>query len=86
MGKDVVVYVKPKTEGYCMQCRFIKSHLAINGIDFKEVQGDQPGIMEMLKEKGFRSYPVTHIKSKNKYIIGFDKKKLDEYIAEVKNG
>lgn len=85
MSKNVIVYVKPHEDGFCAQCKFVKTYLNIKGIEFDEIEGSVPGVADMLKEKGFKSYPVTHIKSKDLFIIGFDRKALDEFTKNEMN-
>lgn len=85
MSKDVIVYTKPHNDGFCAQCKFVKTYLNSKGIEFEEVEGSVPGVADILKEKGFKSYPVTHVKSKDLFIIGFDRKALDEYVSDLEN-
>ena len=85
MSKDVIVYTKPHEDGFCAQCKFVKTYLNSKVIEFDEIEGSVPGVADMLKEKGFKSYPVTHVKSQDLFIIGFDRKTLDEYVSDLEN-
>lgn len=79
VDNDVIVYSKPTELGVCQQCKMVKKLLSSKGIGFTEITDGG----EKLKELGFQSYPVTYIKSQDKYIKGFDTKTLNEYAKTI---
>ncbi|MBC9722239.1 MAG: dUTP diphosphatase [Lactobacillus sp.] len=79
VDNDVIVYSKSAELGVCQGCKAVKRFLGSKGIGFTEITDGG----EKLKELGFNSYPVTYIKSQDKYVVGFDIKVLNEYAKTI---
>ena len=81
---DVVVYMKPKADGFCAQCMTLKNTLKAKGVPFIEIEAKSQKERELLKEWGFMQFPVTHIKSTDVKIGGFDIVALRENVKGMK--
>jgi len=73
----VVVYTSPT----CTYCHIVKIFLKKNNIKFEEVDisEDKKGKEELLKKTGLETVPVTFVGEK--FIAGFDRKKLKELLG-----
>jgi glutaredoxin 3 len=72
---NIKIYSTP----FCGYCKMAKEYLASKKIPFTEidVSTDVAKQQEMIKKTGQYGVPVIDVDGK--IIIGFDKKKLDEY-------
>jgi hypothetical protein len=51
----IFVYTAPS----CPQCKMVKKFLDKAGKPYEEIDGTTEGVREMLKEEGFKSFPVV---------------------------
>ena len=67
----------------CSQCATVKEFFKDNNIEFEDIDVSQDEKLqdEIIKRSGFMGVPITEIDSK--FIYGFDKKKLIEFL-EIK--
>ena len=66
----------------CPYCQKLKRYLDSRGVDYevRDIELDEEAAKECLKISGDLTVPVTTIDGKN-YVLGFDKKKIDELLA-----
>lgn len=71
----VVLYSSPT----CAFCHLVKAFLKKNGVEFEEVDISDEREAKGLEEKtGLRSVPVTFVGEK--FVAGFDRKKLEQLL------
>lgn len=77
---NIIIYSTPT----CAYCKMAKEYLTSKNIPYQEidVSRDQARQQEMLTKSGQFGVPVIDVGGK--IIVGFDKRKLDEY-AGIKN-
>lgn len=75
---SIIIYSTPT----CAYCKMAKEYLTSKNIPFTEidVSADHAKAEEMIAKTGQFGVPVIDVDGK--FIVGFDKRKLDEYIAE----
>ncbi len=78
---NVIIYSTPT----CGYCKMAKEYLTSKNIPFTEVDvsADQAAAAELFKKTGQYAVPVIEVDGK--LIVGFDKRKLDEYIGVTGN-
>jgi glutaredoxin-like YruB-family protein len=76
---NITIYSTPT----CGYCKMAKEYLKSKNIPFTDidVSTDQKKAEEMISKSGQFGVPVIDVNGK--LIIGFDKRKLDEYIAAL---
>lgn len=75
---QITIYTTPS----CAYCKMAKEYFKTKGWEWteKDVMQDIPAREEMIKNTGQLGVPVININGK--YIVGFDRKKIDEYSAQ----
>ncbi len=78
-GNPVIVYTTPT----CHFCNAVKEFLTEKKVDFKEinVQADAQAADDMIRKSGQMGVPVIDID--DQIVIGFNKPKLEELLANV---
>ena len=68
----------------CPWCTKVKNYLKARGVEYevRDIELDETAAAECQKISGDLTVPVTTIDGVN-YVLGFDKKKLDELIASA---
>ena len=68
----------------CPWCVKVKRYLDSRGVEYevRDIELDEEAAKECLKISGDLTVPVTTIDGKN-YVLGFDKRKIDELIASA---
>ena len=68
----------------CPWCTKVKNYLKARGVEYevRDIELDEEAAKECQKISGDLTVPVTTIDGVN-YVLGFDKKKIDELIANV---
>ncbi|MFA5382761.1 MAG: glutaredoxin family protein [Candidatus Micrarchaeia archaeon] len=76
--KNIIVY----STNACPYCVMLKSYLKQKGIKFKEINvgEDEKAAMEMIRATGQQGVP--QIKIDGKWIVGFNKPKIDEALKD----
>lgn len=66
----------------CPWCDKVKKFLTARGVEYevRDIELDEEAAKECQKISGDLAVPVTTIDGKN-YVVGFDKKKIDELLA-----
>ena len=66
----------------CPWCTKVKNYLKARGVDYevRDIELDEEAAKECQEISGDLTVPVTTIDGKN-YVLGFDKKKIDELLA-----
>ena len=66
----------------CPWCTKVKNYLKARGVEYevRDIELDEEAAKECLKISGDLTVPVTTADGVN-YVLGFDKKKIDELIA-----
>ncbi len=74
---NVTIYSTPT----CVYCRMAKEYLTSKNIPFTnvDVSADQEAAAALFKKTGQYAVPVIEVDGK--LIVGFDKRKLDEYLG-----
>lgn len=74
---NITIYSTP----VCAYCKMAKEYLTSKGIPYTDVDvsRDQAKAQEMIAKSGQYGVPVIDVDGK--LIIGFDKRKLDEYLG-----
>jgi len=74
---NITIYSTPA----CAYCHMAKEYLTSKHIPFTDINvaADHAKAEEMIKKSGQMGVPVIDVDGK--IIIGFDKRKLDEYIS-----
>ncbi|MCX8158603.1 MAG: glutaredoxin family protein [Candidatus Diapherotrites archaeon] len=75
--KKVVLYSSPM----CTFCYFVKIFLKKNGIKFEEIdiKENEKAAEELFKKTGSKSVPTIFVG--DKFVIGYDQKKLKELLG-----
>jgi glutaredoxin 3 len=75
---QITIYTTPS----CAYCKMAKEYFKTKGWEWieKDVMQDIPAREEMIAKTGQLGVPVISINGK--YIVGFDRKKIDEYSAQ----
>ena len=73
---QIVVYTTPT----CGFCHMLKSYLKDKGVDYteKDLTKDMDAYNTVLKKTGQLAVPVMEVGEK--YVVGFDRKKVDELV------
>ena len=81
MAKNILIYSTP----FCGYCKMTKEYLDSKGIAYTDIDvtKDPAKAQEMVTKSGQMGVPVIDVDGK--LIIGFDKRKLDEYIGITAN-
>lgn len=68
----------------CPWCTKVKNYLDARGVEYevRDIELDETAREECEKISGDLAVPVTTIDGKN-YVVGFDKKKIDELLASA---
>ena len=68
----------------CPWCSKVKNYLKARGVEYevRDIELDDTAREECEKISGDLAVPVTTIDGKN-YVVGFDKKKIDELLASA---
>ena len=68
----------------CPYCQKLKRYLDARGVEYevRDIELDETAREECEKISGDLAVPVTTIDGKN-YVVGFDKKKIDELLASA---
>ena len=68
----------------CPYCQKLKRYLDSRGVEYevRDIELDEEAAKECLKISGDLTVPVTTIDGVN-YVLGFDKKKIDELLASA---
>ena len=68
----------------CPWCNKVKNYLKARGVEYevRDIELDETAREECEKISGDLAVPVTTIDGKN-YVVGFDKKKIDELLASA---
>jgi len=68
----------------CPWCNKVKKYLDSRGIEYevRDIELSEEAAAECEKISGDLTVPVTTIDGKN-YVLGFDKKKIDELLASA---
>ena len=68
----------------CPYCSKLKKYLDSRGVEYevRDIELDEEAAKECQKISGDLAVPVTTIDGKN-YVVGFDKKKIDELLASA---
>ena len=68
----------------CPYCTKTKNYLKARGVEYevRDIELDEEAAKECLRISGDLTVPVTTIDGKN-YVLGFDKRKIDELIASA---
>ena len=68
----------------CPWCNKVKNYLTARGVEYevRDIELDETAREECEKISGDLAVPVTTIDGKN-YVVGFDKKKIDELLASA---
>ncbi len=68
----------------CPFCEKLKRYLDARGVEYevRDIELDETAREECEKISGDLAVPVTTIDGKN-YVVGFDKKKIDELLASA---
>ena len=66
----------------CPYCQKLKRYLDSRGVEYevRDIELDEEAAKECLKISGDLTVPVTTLDGVN-YVLGFDKKKIDELLA-----
>lgn len=64
----------------CKFCRDAKDLLDLHGIDYKEIDIDEPGIRDLMKERGLKTVPQVY--RETQHIGGF--LALENHLKEMK--
>lgn len=74
--KKIILFSTPA----CVYCHTLKKYLEKKGVEFKEIDitEDEEAKEEMVKNTEQMGVPV--LKVDDQYIIGFDKKKIEELL------
>lgn len=78
---QIVVYTTPT----CGFCHMLKSYLKDKGVDYteKDLTKDMDAYNTVLKKTGQLAVPVMEVGEK--YVVGFDRKKVDELVEIAKS-
>lgn len=76
---DIKIYTTPT----CAYCKMAKEYFTSKGLTWTEynVAADHAKAEEMIKKTGQFGVPVIEVDGK--VVIGFDKRKLDQYTTEA---
>lgn len=74
--KNVVVY----TSDTCVYCGAAKEYLKEKGVSYEEKNIKEPAYRKELMALGFMSVPV--LKIGEEVVLGFDKEKIDNLLAQ----
>lgn len=68
----------------CPWCTKVKNYLTARGVEYetRDIELDDTAREECERISGDLTVPVTTIDGKN-YVVGFDKKKIDELLASA---
>ena len=68
----------------CPWCSKVKNYLKARGVEYevRDIELDETAREECERISGDLAVPVTTIDGKN-YVVGFDKKKIDELLASA---
>jgi len=68
----------------CPWCTKVKNYLKARGVEYetRDIELDDTAREECERISGDLTVPVTTIDGKN-YVVGFDKKKIDELLASA---
>ena len=71
---------------YCGACQMTKAYLSSKGVSFEEidVSADETAAQYISELTGRNAIPVTLFEVSGKFVVGFDRNLIDQYLREIK--